>query len=181
MRDGSWVRAAHPGDAAALGALQVRAWFANHAAALGAQAPLLDPTAIGARWAEAITASPSPRHHVLVADSDGTVVGFAALAPLAGDPAQPAPAPEPGRPVTEILALEVDPGHSREGHGSRLLAACADIAREEGATSVLTWVLEDDGARAGFLTGAGFSRSSTSRRLDVGGRSVREDAWSALL
>ena len=33
-------------------------------------------------------------------------------------------------PAAEVFALEVDPRHTRGGHGSRLLAACVDLSRD---------------------------------------------------
>lgn len=162
------VRAARAADADRIGVIQVAAWRRARAAALGAAADRLDPTAFAAAWRVSLAAPPSSAHRVLVAVQDDDVVGFAATAPSSGD-------------VAEVLALEVHPDATRAGHGSRLLAACADLAREDGARTLRTWVLEDDGARAGFLAGAGLDRDGTSRLLDVDGRDVREDRWSAAL
>jgi GNAT superfamily N-acetyltransferase len=172
------VRHARGQDAPEIATIQLRAWFENHRAALGTQVSFLDPEPIAARWAAAITKAPSTRHHVLVAVEDGAVVGFAAVAPVETNAAGSA---STSPPAAEVFALEVDPRHTRGGHGSRLLAACVDLSRDAGLTSVVTWVLEDDGARAGFLTGAGFTPAGPSRQLDARGRLVREDAWSALL
>src|SRR5689334_23769018 len=41
-----------------------------------------------------------------------------------------------------INTLLVEPRWGRRGHGSRLLAAAVDLAREEGFTRALTWTLE---------------------------------------
>ena len=93
----------------------------------------LDVQAVRAQWERAITAPPSASHRVLVACDGPRVVGFAASAPV-----------EQG---IEVVALEVDPDHQRGGHGSRLLTACVDLAREHGAVHLQTWVLDDDAAR----------------------------------
>ncbi len=179
------MRHARPQDATTVADIQLRAWFENHSATLGTKVPFLDPEPMRGSWDVAITSPPSARHHVFVAEEDGIVVGFAAMVPAevaaAGSPTSGSRAQTSLGTAAEIIALEVDPRRTRRGHGSRLLAACVDALRAAGAGVVRTWVLEDDGPRAGFLTGAGFSPSGTSRQLDALGRLVREDAWSALL
>lgn len=162
------VRPARPVDAPAIGRVQLAAWRQVHAAALGAAAATLDAAAFADGWREAIEHPPSPAHRVLVALDGATVIGFAALG-------------APARGVAELVALEMDPSHTRAGHGSRLLNAGADLAREDGASVLVAWVLEDDGARVGFLAGAGLAPDGVSRTLDVAGRPVREDRWSATL
>ena len=165
----AFVRAASGADAAAVAELQVRAWRANHAAALGAEADTLDTAAATLTWRRAVERPPSPEHRVLVATASDAIVGFAATAPQDGEGAG------------EIVALEVDPTRTASGHGSRLLAACTDLLREAGAVAVGIWLLEDDGARAGFLRAAGFASDGARRTLDVAGRPVQEHHWSARL
>jgi len=163
------VRPATPGDENAIARAQLRAWRATHAELLGEDVlEQLDAAAVREQWAAAITAPPSPDHRVLVACDGPRVVGFAAYAPT-GD-------------GIEVVALEVDPDHRRAGHGSRLLAACVDLAREQGATHLTTWVLDQDEARARFLAGAGLGKDGARRELATGGpddRSVGEDRWGA--
>lgn len=162
------VRPARPADADAIAEVQIRAWLSAHAASLAGLPEPPEAPRLAARWRDSVQDPPSPDHRVLVATEADAVVGVAAVTP-------PATASGPG----EILALEVDPARARRGHGSRLLAACTDLLREAGATAVRTWVLEDDGARAGFLRGAGLAPDGQVRHLDVGGRPVREESWSA--
>ena len=171
------VRPAVPGDERAIAALQVAAWRTSHAAVLGDALDLLDLDAVLDQWSRAITAAPAG-HRVLVACAGATVVGFAATAPV--------PAAEPdAAPGGVILALEVEPGHQRGGHGSRLLAAAVDLLREDGADQVLTWVLDGDPAREQFLAGAGLGTDGTVRELATGTmpdgttRTVREHRWWA--
>ncbi|PFG38460.1 acetyltransferase (GNAT) family protein [Georgenia soli] len=172
-------------------------------------AAALDPAALGASWAAAIGSPPSPRHRVLTAVAGAQVVGFAAFAPAevpvdvrpapaedgsedgtdepvpadaaAGDPAG-ADAPDgddEARAVAEILALEVPAAHGRRGHGSRLLAACADLLRQEGTTRVQVWTVQADESRTRFLSQAGFAPAGLRRSLDVGGEEVVEICWYA--
>lgn len=159
----------------------MRAWRATRATALGAEADRLDVEVFASAWASGIARPPDPHGYVaLVAVAGGTVVGFAAAAPTDVRPDAPSePGEVPPPRAAEIIALEVEPTRTGEGHGSRLLAACVDTVRASGAEVVRTWVLEDDGARAGFLRSAGLSPDGSHRVLDVGGRRVREDSWSA--
>lgn len=149
------VRPAVADDEAAIARVQVRAWRADHAEVLGADVlEQLDVAAVRDRWEQAITAPPSPRHHVLVACDGPRVVGFVASAPTDED-------------GVEVVALEVDPDHRRGGHGSRLLAACVDVVRTDGATHLSTWVLTGSDQRARFLSGAGLGPDGVTRELGV--------------
>ena len=160
------VRPAVPGDDAAITRIQLRAWRLSHARALGEEVlESLDAAAVREQWVRAVEAPPSPAHRVLVACDGPRVVGFAATAPTEdGD--------------VEVLALEVDPDHQKGGHGSRLLAACVDLAREDGASSVSTWVLADDPAREQFLAGSGLGPDGAERPLEAVGALV-ERRWVA--
>ncbi|MCL3860191.1 GNAT family N-acetyltransferase [Actinotalea sp. K2] len=168
------VRPAQPDDEAAIARVQLRAWRSSHAALLGPEVlEQIDVTAVRDQWSRAITAPPSPAHHVLVACDGARVIGFAASAPV-----------EDG---VEILALEVDPDHQRGGHGSRLLTACVDLGRDQGAQHLQTWVLDDDDARAQFLSSAGLGPDGAHRDLATGTtaegatRAVSERRWVAEL
>lgn len=193
------VRPALPEDAAALGDVHSRTLRASLVAGTGAELPpevaaALDPGALAASWAAAISAPPSARHRVLTALAGARVVGFAAIAPAEvevdvlttpgaagpedGAAAGADAAPDPGQ-VGEIVALEVPAADGRRGHGSRLLAACADLLREEGARRVQAWVVQADEARTRFLAQAGFAPAGLRRTLDVGSHEVVEVCWYA--
>jgi len=162
------VRPATPGDEAPITRVQLRAWRSSHADVIGVEAlELLDAAAVRDRWAAAIAAPPSPGHRVLVACDGPFVVGFATCVPA-----------DDG---VEVASLEVDPDHQRGGHGSRLLAACVDLARADGARAVHTWVLDGDPAREQFLAGAGLGPDGARRELAVApdGTAVTEHRWSA--
>lgn len=164
------VRPATPADVEAIAILQLDSWRN----ALGTEAVAgLDSAAIAASWRQAVSTPPDPRSRVLVALTGSHVVGFSAAAP------EPHPAGEPW--TVEVLALEVDPAHQRQGHGSRLLAAQVDLARERGATSLAAWMLQRDEIRLAFLTGAGLHEVGLRRRLQVPGGEVEEIKLTATL
>ncbi|GGB97581.1 GNAT family N-acetyltransferase [Cellulomonas carbonis] len=164
------VRPATPGDETDVARIQLVAWRTDHGELLGSETlDAVDEEAVRRQWEQAIVAPPSPAHRVLVACAGPRVVGFVASAPD-GD-------------AVQLLALEVDPDHRRGGHGSRLLAACVDLARERGATRLVTWVLEGDEPRGRFLAGAGLGPDGARRELasgpDGGTRTVAEARWEA--
>lgn len=151
------VRLAQAGDAEAIAAVQVAAWTAFYGSLLAGQGEAsIDPAVICATWLDAIANPPTPRHRVLVAtDVGGSVVGFAAIGP-AEDPDQL-------EDVGQIHVLAVAPDHLGQGHGSRLMAACVDLMRQDGSTSSVTWVLLDDEPVRRFWQSAGWGPDSARR------------------
>ncbi|HEV7934734.1 MAG TPA: GNAT family N-acetyltransferase [Actinomadura sp.] len=160
------VRPASREDAGAVARVQVRAWLAGYQEIVPTEAlaEMTSPRALRtweSRWADAVTAPPSPRHRVLVATETGTVRGFAAYGPAEDPDQDPATA-------AELVTLLVDPDHGRAGHGSRLLAAAVDLLREDGFTTLVTWVFEAHEAMRAFLVSAGWAPDGTRRIHDMG-------------
>lgn len=165
------VRPAQTEDAAELGRIQVHAWRTMHAERLPQDVMSgLDPTTFAAAWRTAIANPPSAKHRVLTACAGPHVVGFAAIAPAVE-----------GDPTGEIVELAVDADHHRQGHGSRLLAACTDILTSTGASQARTWQIEGDDVKESFLRAAGFGPIGVRRVLDVAGTEVTEVAWATQL
>lgn len=171
------VRPAGPADAAAVGGIQARLWRAAYARDLPEEAlAACTEQAFTAAWRDALTAPPGPDHVLLVAYDGGEIVGFAALSP-ADDPDLA------GQAVLEVTVAGVDPRRRRLGHGSRLLAAAADLARERATSSLITWVLVAHEETRAFLQGAGFGpdRARRERVVDPAGRTVHEARLVAAL
>lgn len=167
------VRPAIPEDAALVTRVQLQAW--QHRGLLGAaDLAAIDTRAAQAQWHAGITAPPSSRHRVLAACEGSRVVGFAAFAPAT---TSELPAAGPVGEAVEVLALEVLAGHTRHGHGSRLLAACVDLAVETGVGTVLTWCGDGDDARQRFLDTAGFAPAGLRRELPAPDGVVVEHCW----
>ncbi len=149
------VRLAVPSEAAAIAALQRRAWTQVYpepvAAGLLARTDLAGMTAA---WESAIQRPPLATLRVLVAvdssEARHRVVGFAAVGPSDDPDASPA---------TDGLVAEfaIDPLAQRQGHGSRLLQACVDTLRADGFTRATWWVRSTDDLARAFLTGAGWA------------------------
>ncbi|MDN4473617.1 GNAT family N-acetyltransferase [Demequina zhanjiangensis] len=156
------VRAARPGDEAAIAQIQIASWVSALGERLGPRRQTaFDPVAVEAGWHQAIVEPPSEGHQVFVALGDeGEVCGFVACAP-----------------PKDLIALEVSPDRRRRGHGSRLLAAAADHMRAHGAETMRLWALEKDRVRVDFLRMAGFAEAGMRRELDGPGITIPEQLW----
>ncbi|TQN41911.1 ribosomal protein S18 acetylase RimI-like enzyme [Blastococcus colisei] len=173
------VRPALPQDADEIARIQVVTWRTAYRRALPEDVlDHWDAEAATASWASAITSPPTPGHGVLVALERNTVVGFAAFGPAELTPGE---APDPAGPTAELGTLLVEPRWGRRGHGSRLLAAVSDVARDGGAARLQVWLLEDDRVSQGFYESAGWGPDGWARTLDTGGSPLREIRWHALL
>ena len=173
------VRPAVPADAAEVARVQGETWRAAFQGVLPAAVlDGWDPAAATDAWTAAVTTPPTPAHGVLVALDGDRVVGFAAYGPPELGPDE---RPDPAGPTTELAVLLVEPRWGRRGHGSRLLAAVADLALGTGAARLEAWVAEDDVVTAGFLESAGWAPDGWARTLDAAGTPLRETRWHTLL
>lgn len=165
------VRPARAGDVAEIARIQVETWRHAYRDVLP-QIVLdaLDVQLSTQAWNDAVSAPPSPRHHVLVAQEQDWRVGFVAVAPA--DDLEPQD-PEPTT-TAAIGPLLVEPRWGRRGHGSRLLAAAVDTARADGMTRAVTWIPEADIASREFLASAGWAPDGLARALDTGAGELRE-------
>jgi GNAT superfamily N-acetyltransferase len=156
------VRRAVTADADAIAQIQSQAWQISYASLLPPDATAaFDQQAATTNWFAAILAPPTGRHRVLVALAQTDVVGFAASAPgTDGDLDVEHDA--------ELLALHVAPGHLRQGHGSRLMAAVVDHARDDGFSRLVCWVFAADDPMRSFLRDNGWDADGSTRDLDVG-------------
>jgi GNAT superfamily N-acetyltransferase len=165
------VRPASPADADEIGRLQVRTWRAGYTKVLPEPVlQALDPKAVADTWRAAITAPPSLSHHVLIAMEGEWQVGLTAFGP--DSDAQPQD-PDPEQ-TAAISLLLVEPRWGRRGHGSRLLAAVVDLARESGVSRLVAWVPAADTASLEFYRSAGWEADGLQRSLDTGVGAVTE-------
>jgi GNAT superfamily N-acetyltransferase len=173
------VRPARPADAEAIARVQVITWRTAYRALL--PAAVLDewdePAAVQA-WRTAVTAPPTPGHGLLVALDGDVVTGYAAYGPAELATGE---LPLPGGGTDEVTALLVEPRWGRRGHGSRLLAAVADLAAAAGVVRLQMWLPEEDPATSRFLDGAGWAPAGWVRTLDTGTSTIRQLRWHTLL
>ncbi len=165
------VRVAWAQDAAAIAAVQLRAWQQRYGALLPQLLAErgLDTDTHAAAWRESLDRPPEARHRALVALERVQVVGFALTGPATDPDADPALDGELGE-------FTVDPDHLRQGHGSRLLQAAADTLRSDGFTRATCWLDATDDAARTFLGGAGWAPDGATRELsdEAGTGSVKQ-------
>lgn len=163
------VRPAIPDDAPVIAAVQQAAINADH--------PDLDPkvpAALGseqavAAWEQAVRRPPTPRHRVLSALEDRTLVGFVAFAPSTEE-----------NEAVEVLELRVHPEHSRQGHGSRLLAAAVDVLAPDRVPALICWSAEDSPLDS-LLTATGWAPDGSRRALEAPGATISQQRWRTRL
>ena len=159
--DGS-VRLATTDDAATIAGIQAEALRQNYSELLPKAAiDEFDLAAATNGWAAAVNSPPSPRHRVFVAVDLAGIVGFAASAPATDTDLNP-------ERDAELPAFHVAPGHTRLGHGSRLMAAVVDHAHDDGVNRLVTWVFAADDPMRMFLRDNGWEPDGSTRDLDVG-------------
>jgi GNAT superfamily N-acetyltransferase len=166
-----FVRPARPEDAAEIARIQLTTWRTAYRRMFPAHVLAnLDEAYLTRGWQEAITATPSARHRVLIAveqsENANTVVGFAASGP-ADEQALAPEEPPLGDDLAAITDLLVEPRWGRRGHGSRLLAASVDLWREDAFKGAVAWAYEADEAMRKFLTSTGWEPDGAARALDV--------------
>ena len=159
------VRPASANDVTELARIQLDTWRLAYQTVLPAEIlQSLSAADIAISWHGAVTAPPSSSHHVLVAMEGEHRVGFTAFGPDADrQPTDPDP-----DTTAAISMLLVEPRWGRRGHGSRLLAAVADLARAAGANRLVAWVPVADTASLQFYRSAGWDADGLRRDLDTG-------------
>jgi len=157
------VRVGWADDARGIAEVQVRAWRAQYAGLLPAEVlEALDPVDFAAAWQASLDRPNDARNRVLVALERNAVRGFAITGPASDPDADPIA-------DGEISELTIDPEQTRNGHGSRLVQACADTLRADKFTTALVWLNADDDVRRAFLTAAGWGPDGAHRELDLHG------------
>lgn len=137
---------------------------------------LLDQEAMSRMWKDTIIRDPRDGQGVFVATETEDPVGF-----LAVDSSLPPAGSDETVVATEILALDVAADHRGAGHGSRMLAAAADVARAAGAAQLQVWLVPGEQEKIHFYQSAGFAPSGRRRAFDVAGQRLVQHLWYALL
>jgi len=133
------IRPLTEADIDALAEVHVRTWQSAYAGIVPAEVlDALDP----AVWAERRRSwSVPPGASTLVADDDGTLIGFANFGPSRVDQAG---ADEYDMSTGELYAIYVDPGHQGAGAGRLLLTAAREELATAGFAEMRLWVLEEN-------------------------------------
>lgn len=165
------ARVAWAPDAAAIAAVQRRAWRQRYGDALDAMLAEqgLTEEAHAAAWQASLSRPPQARNRAMVALTHDRVVGFALTGPATDPDADPAA-------EGEMSEFTVGPDETGQGHGSRLLHAVIDTLRADGFSRAVCWLDSTDDALRGFLTGAGWAPDGATRELadDSGAGRVKQ-------
>jgi ribosomal protein S18 acetylase RimI-like enzyme len=161
------VRLAWPEEASTIAELQRRSWAVQWPAELAelmlASVSLADMVAA---WRTAIERPPEAAFRVLIATDGQRVVGFATTMPSQDDDAD--------RSQQGVIdAFVIDPVAQHQGHGSRLLNACADTLRADGFLRGSCWVNADDDTFRQFLIAAGWAPDGATREIGPDDESIR--------
>lgn len=162
------VRPARAEDAERVAAVQLSTWRTAYTSFLPEEALDVPLEQAAALWLRAIELPPTQAHRVLVAMDGAELVGFAASGPAEDDDV------DADNATVEVSTLLVEPRWGRRGHGSRLLAATVDHWREDGASTAVSWLWEQDNVSRAFLEAAGWEPDGASRGLDTGPRIERQ-------
>lgn len=156
------VRVAEAGDAAAIAALQLRAWRTAYDGLLPGEAIPDDVGAATRVWAASLTAPGDARNRVLVALDRDRLVGLAVTTPATDPDCDPVA-------DAELAELVVDSDERGRGHGSRLLQAAVDTMRADRFTEAVAWTVAADEGLRDFLRSAGWDADGAHRELDLDG------------
>jgi ribosomal protein S18 acetylase RimI-like enzyme len=157
------VRVAWADDAAAIADVQVRAWRREYDGLLPVEVlAALDRDEVAQIWQASLNRPQDARNRVLVALERNTVRGFAVTSPASDPDADPVS-------DGEVSDLTVDPDATGQGHGSRLVQACADTLRADKFQRAVVWLNSTDDARRAFLSSAGWEPDGAHRELDLHG------------
>ena len=162
------ARLAMTGEASAIAEIQRRDWPDRLPAAMAEQILAdVELPAMTEAWRRAVAAPPEARYRVLVAVG-GThrIHGFAVTAPSQDPDADP-------RLTGAVEEFAIDPPARGQGHGSRLLNACADTLRADGFSTATWWLATTDDPLRGFLTSAGWAPDGAFREIGTEDESVR--------
>jgi GNAT superfamily N-acetyltransferase len=161
------VRLAWPDESSSIAELQRRSWAVQWPAELAelmlASMSLADMVDA---WRIAIERPPEAAFRVLIATDGQRVIGFATTMPSQDDDADRSW-------DGAIDAFVVDPVAQHQGHGSRLLNACADTLRADGFVRASCWVNADDQTFRLFLVAAGWALDGATREIGPDDESVR--------
>ncbi len=172
MPENASIREARPDDAEAIADVSRRGWLEAYAELLPADflarratEPLADA------WRAYLRSIPDS-HTLLVAEEDGSVVGFIRVGPAAeADPARGGEA--------EVYGFYVAPERIGRGIGRLLFDAGLDRLREQSYRTVALWTFAGNARAERFYERAGFEPDGTSRPEEESG--VEEHRWRRTL
>jgi GNAT superfamily N-acetyltransferase len=173
----SVVRRAAQRDAPLVAGIHIRTWQR----AYRGQLPDAFLDAMGAQferrtsfWADQIRVRAGlDDRAILVAEEDGTVVGFATCGPSEDEPRDEA--------VGEVYAIYVEPDHWGSGHGRALFGAATAVLTDAGFREATLWVLATNARARRFYEIAGWRTDGATKTEHRGDVALHEVRYRTLL
>ncbi|MGI8678300.1 MAG: GNAT family N-acetyltransferase [Jatrophihabitans sp.] len=160
------IRPATTDDADAIAVVHVRSWQATYRGTFADEfLDTMDVAGRAARWRENLAEPQDP--HVLVAESESGVKGFAAVGSSRDDDADAA--------TGELWAIYADPEAQGTGVGRALMRAV--LAVLDGYEQATLWVLTGNERAIRFYECAGWHFDGTTREDTVAGTLVSETRY----
>ena len=159
------VRAAQSADAPSLARIHVSAWQVGYRGIMPND--FLDTLSVSERetmWRQTLERVSGDRT-ILVAEDDGTVVGFAGGGPALRPP---------DHGVLELYVLNVDPQHWRNGAGGALLDAFVAWTLGRNARELVLWVAKENAHARAFYEHRGWFWDGAIEDNDALGAHVTE-------
>jgi GNAT superfamily N-acetyltransferase len=161
------VRDANDRDARGIAHVHTRTWQVAYAHLFPEESLAgLDEERRTQRWHNRLSA-PEPRQRTLVAEREGSIVGFASMGPTQD------PQLDPGL-VGELYAIYVLPETWGEGVGQALMGEVLSRLRTDGFPEAILWVLEDNPRTRRYYELAGWRTDGATKEEPVLGIPAQE-------
>lgn len=168
------VRPPIDADADGMGSVHVRAWQSAYVGLMPAEyLSSLSVTDRATMWRRTLAQpSRSGTSRFVAVEPNGTVVGFAAVGPEAGDE---------GASLGELYVMNVDPDMWGTGAGSALHRSALAALNDAGFEGAILWVHPDNDRARRFYESRGWQSDNVTRLEDVLGVEVPEIRYSLRL
>jgi GNAT superfamily N-acetyltransferase len=165
---GMSVRNASLDDVEAIARVHVRSWQGAYVGLMPQEfLDRLDVSRRARMWRAIIERTEPARAAVLIAESDGEVLGFAHVAPTRDTDEDPAA-------TGEVTAIYLDPSAWSRGVGRELMSTALARLTAAGFRQVTLWVLDTNDQARRFYAAAGFGPDGASRVDEGMGLPLRE-------
>lgn len=159
------IRTAAVSDARAIAEVHVLSW--QHAYSNLLPRAFLAALSVEQResmWLEALRIG---RPSLLVAETNGQVVGFSAFGPCRDENSKPTDA--------EVWAIYLAPSKWSTGLGRQLWLRSKEALRSQGASNISLWVISGNERAINFYTAAGFCpEPGSAKAFELGGIQLHE-------
>lgn len=152
------IRPAAPDDAEAIAHVWVAAWRATYADSMPRE--YLAGLDVAERRADfqRMLSGPAAAQTFVALDARGTVVGFCRCGASRDEDAR-------GRPIGELIVLNVAPLAWGQGHGRALCDAAFALARTQGQRRLTLWTLHGNARAQRFYLARGFHPDGREKRV----------------